>query len=43
MFSGTTSLGHDFGHVYTDAKWKENVEGPFGAFAAMIFCKYAVF
>ena len=39
IFNGTTSLGHDFGHVYTNDRWKQNVETLLGEFATKIFSK----
>ena len=39
MFSGTTSLGHDFGHLYTAKRWKECVEDPLTKFAEKVYRK----
>jgi hypothetical protein len=37
IFNGSTPLGHDFGHVYTNDLWQQNVETPLGKFATKIF------
>lgn len=37
IFHGQNQAGHDFGEVYTAAKWREKVEEPLLAFATSIF------
>jgi hypothetical protein len=37
IFNGTTPLRHDFGHIYTQDLWQQNVETPLGQFAAKVF------
>ncbi|KAF7967411.1 hypothetical protein HWV62_34381 [Athelia sp. TMB] len=37
IYHGENKLGHDFGHYYTDEKWKVNVEEPLLEFAATVY------
>jgi hypothetical protein len=39
MFSGQTSLGHDFGHLYGSKEWQENIAKPLVKFAEKVYRK----
>ena len=43
MYSGTTPLGHDFGHLYTSKRWEEQIIAPLNEFAAKVYRKHIFF
>jgi hypothetical protein len=42
LFNGRNALGHDFGHIYSEKKWKETIEDPLMQFAEQVFREYRI-